>query len=108
MPEKGMRKYLRLSGGENDLFIAENHPVLDNFTWQVGFFLVEVDKPVEHSSHGRPNKFVEVGDQITITPYKVVDKPVEKPNKNDKSNENRVFGGNKNNSSQPAEKEITN
>jgi hypothetical protein len=79
MPEKGMREYLQLQGGENSLFIAKNHPVLDNFSFQVGFFLVETDKKAERSPRGSLNKFVEVNDQITITPY---DTTINKPIKN--------------------------
>ena len=69
MPQKGMRKYLQLQGGKDDLFIAENHPALDNFSFQVGFYVVETNRPVEPSSSSRPNKFVEISDQITITPH---------------------------------------
>ncbi|MCE8163329.1 MAG: hypothetical protein I3273_03275 [Candidatus Moeniiplasma glomeromycotorum] len=69
---KGMREYLQLEGGKDDLFIAENHPILNNFSFEVGFYSVDTNKQIESSPHsGRPDKFVEVGDQITITPYQV-------------------------------------
>jgi len=66
-----MRNYLELSGGEGSLFVAANHPALDNFSFQVGFYLINTDKQLENSPRNGFNKFVEVGDKITITPYNV-------------------------------------
>jgi hypothetical protein len=59
---------------------------------------------------------VEVGDQITITPYEVSDKPIEKLNQNDQFDKNNFTGESENNGSQSngkllggeVEKEITN
>jgi len=101
-----MRSYLQLKGGKIDLFIAENHPVLNNFPFQVGFYVVDTDKQIEYSSQSaRPNKFVEVGDQITITPVEVAVKPIEKPSQNEPKENNQVARG-EDNTSQPVEKEI--
>ena len=94
---KGMRGYTTFSGKLNNggygLYIAENHPILDNFPFQTGFYLIDTDKPIERvpyeywsdGGEDNPNNFkrlIEVGDQITITPYEIVDELIEKPQKN--------------------------
>lgn len=102
--DKGMRGYCTFLGGNGNglthhLYIAENHPVLDSFSFQTGFYLINDNKPVEKlvgnyeggfgCSGGETNqnnwqKFIEVSDQITITSYQMADKPVKKPSKIDK------------------------
>jgi len=46
-----MRGYTTFSGKLNNggygLYIAENHPILDNFPFQTGFYLIDTDKPIE-------------------------------------------------------------
>ena len=86
-----MRGYLRFLGGQENglnycLYIAEEHPVLNSFSFQAGFYLINDNKPVEKNvgtyeggfacSGGETNpgnwqKYVEVDNQITITPYEV-------------------------------------
>jgi len=81
---KGMRGYTTFSGKQNGrgygLCIAENHPILDSFSFQTGFYLIDTNKPIERNSPrywsdgGKSNpsnfhRFVEVGDKITITPF---------------------------------------
>lgn len=69
-----MRKYLQLQQKEifGDLFIAENHPVLNNFSFQTGFYLVDNNKKdTEITPNGNRAKHIEVGDKITITPYNI-------------------------------------
>lgn len=116
---KGMRGYASFLGGNGNglthyLYIAENHPVLDNFSFQTGFYLIDNNKTFKkatghyeggfESSGGKNNpcnwkKYIETSDQITITPHQIVDKPVEKPSKGDKPSESRHFGGNEINNS---------
>src|SRR5215203_6169512 len=78
-----MRGFTYLLGEENNhdyyLYISENHPILDNFSFQTGFYLVNTDKNFEHLPRGYLGKFVEVGDKITITPYETADEPLEEP-----------------------------
>jgi len=88
--DKGMRGFVTLLGGQGNgltyhLYIAENHPVLNNFAFRTGYYSIETNHPIEkrtgryngfRSTGGKSNphnweKFVEVGDQITITPYQV-------------------------------------
>jgi len=81
---KGMRGYTTFSGRLNNrgygLYIAENHPILDNFSFEVGFYYIDTNKPIERNSprywsdggESNPSNFeryVELGDNITITPY---------------------------------------
>jgi hypothetical protein len=81
---KGGRGYTTFSGKLNNrgygLYIAENHPILDNFSFQTGFYLIDTDKPIERvpyeywndGGEDNPNNFkrmVEVGDKITIIPF---------------------------------------
>src|SRR4051812_38617998 len=88
-----MRGYLRFLGGQENglnycLYIAEEHPVLDNFSFQAGFYLINDNKPVEKNvgtyeggfacSGGETNpgnwqKYIEVDNQITITPCQFED-----------------------------------
>jgi hypothetical protein len=88
---KNMRRYITFLGGNGNglthhCYIAENHPVLNNFSFQIGFYLIDNDKRVEknvgsyeggfENSGGETNpnnfqKFIEVGDEITITPYEI-------------------------------------
>src|SRR5205807_1826751 len=97
-----MRGFTTLLGGQGNgltyhLYISEDHPVLNNFSFQTGYYLIETNRPIEKrtgryngfsSTGGESNpfnftKFVEVGNEITITPYETANKPVEKPKKND-------------------------
>ena len=102
---KGMRGFATFLGGNGNglthrLYIAENHPVLDSFSFQTGFYLIDNDKSVEKNvghyeggfgcSGGKTNsnnwqKYAEASDKITITPCQMVDKPVEKPIRSDNS-----------------------
>src|SRR5436305_13195978 len=86
-----MQGYLKFLGGQENglnycLYIAEEHPVLNNFSFQVGFYLINDNKPVEknvgsyeggfacfggETNPGNWQKYVEVSDKITITPYEV-------------------------------------
>ena len=117
--DKGMRGFAAFLGGNGNglthhLYIAENHPVLDSFSFQTGFYLIDNDKSVEKNvghyeggfgcSGGETNsnnwqKFVEASDQITITPCQMVDKTVEKPSRSDKPSKSINFGGNKSDNS---------
>jgi len=111
-----MRGFVTLMGGRGNgltyhLYIAENHPVLNNFPFQTGYYQIETDQPIEKrtgryngysSTGGESNpfnftKFVEAGDQISITPYEISDKPVEKPSKNKPKENNQIEGGKNNN-----------
>jgi len=81
-----MRGFVTLLGGHGNgltyhLYIAENHPILDAFPFETGFYLFETDRPIEKrtghyngygSTGGESNphnfaKFVEANDEITIT-----------------------------------------
>ncbi|KLL04381.1 MAG: hypothetical protein MRECE_1c172 [Mycoplasmataceae bacterium CE_OT135] len=79
---KGMRGYTTFMAKENGreygLYIAENHPILDEFPFKRGFYTIDTDKPIEYSPPGyesaggedNPNNFhkwVEADDEITIT-----------------------------------------
>ncbi|KLL02926.1 MAG: hypothetical protein MRECE_37c007 [Mycoplasmataceae bacterium CE_OT135] len=79
---KGMRGYVTFMAKENGreygLYIAENHPILDEFPFKRGFYVIDTDKPIEYSPPGyesdggkeNPNNFhkwVEADDEITIT-----------------------------------------
>ena len=117
--DKGMRGFATFLGGNGNglthhLYIAEEHPVLDSFSFQTGFYLIDNDKSVEKNvghyeggfgcSGGETNsnnwqKFVEASDQITITPCQMVDKTVEKPSRSDKPSKSINFGGNKSDNS---------
>jgi hypothetical protein len=86
-----MRGFCCFLGGNGNglthhLYIAENHPVLDSFSFQTGFYLIDNDKSVEKlvgnyeggfgCSGGETNpnnfqKYIEIGDKITITPYEI-------------------------------------
>ena len=86
-----MRGNLRFLGGQENglnycLYIAEEHPVLNNFSFQAGFYLINDNKQIEKNvgtyeggfacSGGETNpanwqKYVEVDNQITITPYEI-------------------------------------
>ncbi|CAG8745755.1 45329_t:CDS:10, partial [Gigaspora margarita] len=86
-----MRGYCCFLGGQGNglnyhLYIAESHPILDSFSFQPGFYLINDNKPVEknigsyeggfacyggETNPGNWQKYIEVGDQITITPYEV-------------------------------------
>ena len=112
--DKGMRGFATFLGGNGNglthhLYIAEEHPVLDSFSFQTGFYLIDNDKSVEKNvghyeggfgcSGGETNsnnwqKFVEASDQITITPCQV-----EKPIRSDKPSKSINFGGNKSDNS---------
>jgi hypothetical protein len=100
-----MRGYCSFLGGQGNgltyhSYIIENHPVLDSFSFQTGFYLIENDKPVEKlvgsynggfgCSGGETNpsnfyKYFELGDNLTITPYQIRDKvnpnPLNQPEK---------------------------
>lgn len=49
-----MRGYTTFSGKQNGrgygLCIAENHPILDSFSFQTGFYLIDTNKPIERNS----------------------------------------------------------
>jgi len=47
-----MRGYCRFLGGNgngltHNCYIAENHPVLDNFPFQTGFYVIDNNKKIE-------------------------------------------------------------
>jgi hypothetical protein len=95
-------EYFGIKGIENGreywLNININHPVLKTFSWEKnGYYLITTNKKIERndefgrpwSDHGEDNpnnfhKWVEIGDEITITPYEVSEKSIDYP-KEDKN-----------------------
>jgi len=78
-----MRGFISFFGKENGrthyLYVAEEHPILDNFSFEKGFYLIDTNVPIEKNSPqywstgGEDNphnfhKFIELENKITITP----------------------------------------